>query len=121
MRHYNSVFHQLLKHIPWEEFDALVKQHRADVRARRLTTKSQFLAMLYGQLSGAASLREIVGGIEKREITEGTLDTSMELRQGVAFVIGQGLEIQDPLDGRGLQIRQFEDCAIGSFVHDCPG
>ena len=64
MRHYNSVFHQLLKHIPWEEFDALVKQHRADVRARRLTTKSQFLAMLYGQLSGAASLREIVGGIE---------------------------------------------------------
>lgn len=64
MRHYNSVFHQLLKHIPWEEFDALVKQHRADVRARRLTTESQFLAMLYGQLSGAASLREIVGGIE---------------------------------------------------------
>jgi hypothetical protein len=23
MRHYNSVFHQLLKHLPWEEFDAL--------------------------------------------------------------------------------------------------
>ncbi len=64
IRHYNSVFHQLLKHIPWEEFDALVIEHRADARVRRLTTKSQFLAMLYGQLAGAASLREIVGGIE---------------------------------------------------------
>jgi uncharacterized protein DUF4372/DDE family transposase len=29
-----------------------------------LTTRSHFLAMLYGQLAGAASLREIVGGIE---------------------------------------------------------
>ena len=64
MRHHNSVFHQLLKHLPWEEFDALVKEHRADARVRRLTTRSQFLAMLYGQLAGAASLREIVGGIE---------------------------------------------------------
>ena len=64
MRHHNSVFHQLLKHLPWEEFDALVKEHRADAWVRRLTTKSQFLAMLYGQLAGAASLREIVGGIE---------------------------------------------------------
>lgn len=24
MRHHNSVFHQLLKHLPWEEFEALV-------------------------------------------------------------------------------------------------
>jgi len=31
---------------------------------RRLTTKSQFIALLYGQLSGASSLREIVGGLE---------------------------------------------------------
>jgi hypothetical protein len=64
MRHHNSVFHQLLKHLPWAEFDALVKEHGADARVRRLTTKSQFLALLYGQLAGAASLREIVGGIE---------------------------------------------------------
>ena len=50
MHHYNSVFYQLLKHVPWEEFDALVKEHRADARVRRLTTKSQVLAMLYGSL-----------------------------------------------------------------------
>ena len=66
MRHHNSVFHQLLKHIAWEEFDALATAHRADARARRLTAKSHFLALLYGQLAGAASLREIVGGIESQ-------------------------------------------------------
>jgi hypothetical protein len=33
-----------------------------------LTTKSQFVALLYGQLSGAASLREIVGGLESHAV-----------------------------------------------------
>jgi hypothetical protein len=41
-----------------------VAQHGADQRIRRLTTKSQFIALLYGQLSGASSLREIVGSLE---------------------------------------------------------
>jgi hypothetical protein len=63
MRHYNSVFHGLLKHLPWPEFDRLVAAHRADSRVRRLTTKSQLVALLYGQLAGAASLRDIVTGL----------------------------------------------------------
>lgn len=64
MRHQNSVFHSVLKNVPWPEFDRLVAAHGADARVRRLTTKSQFVALLYGQLSGAASLREIVTGLE---------------------------------------------------------
>jgi hypothetical protein len=64
MRHQNSVLHDLLKHVPWSSFDRLVTQYGADQRMRRLTTKSQFIALLYGQLSGASSLREIVGGLE---------------------------------------------------------
>src|SRR6516162_11295489 len=64
MRHQNSVFHGLLKHLPWGEFDRLVAAHGADSRVRRLTTKSQFVALLYGQLAGAASLREIVAGLD---------------------------------------------------------
>ena len=64
MRHKNSVFHDLLKHVPWSEFDRLVEEHEADFRVRRLTTKSQLVALLYGQLSGAASLREIVTGLQ---------------------------------------------------------
>ena len=63
MRHHNSVFHGILKHVPWGEFDRLVEAHAADARVRRLTTKSQFVALLYGQLSGASSLREIEGGL----------------------------------------------------------
>ena len=63
MRHHNSVFHGVLKHLPWAEFDRLVAVHRADSRVRRLTTKSQLVALLYGQLAGAASLREIVTGL----------------------------------------------------------
>ena len=64
MRHQNSVFHGLLKHLPWGEFDRLVAVHGADSRVRRLTTKDQLVALLYGQLSGASSLREIVTGLE---------------------------------------------------------
>jgi hypothetical protein len=64
MRHENSVFHSVLKHVPWPQFDELVAVHGADARVRRLTTKSQFVAVLYGQLAGASSLREIVTGLE---------------------------------------------------------
>jgi hypothetical protein len=64
MRHENSVLHQILKHIPWPAFEALVEAHRADKHVRRLTTKSQFVALLYGQLSNASSLREIEAGLE---------------------------------------------------------
>ena len=64
MRHQNSVFHSVQKHVPWDWFDRLVDEHQADARVRRLTTKGQFVALLYGQLSGAAGLREIVTGLE---------------------------------------------------------
>lgn len=59
MRHQNSVLHGLLKHLPWSEFDRLVDEYDADARVRRLSTKTQLVALLYGQLSGAVSLREI--------------------------------------------------------------
>lgn len=64
MLHQNSVFHDLVKRVPWGEFERLVGAHNADKHVRRLATKSQFIALLYGQLSGAVSLREIVGGLE---------------------------------------------------------
>jgi hypothetical protein len=63
MRHYNSVFHDLLKRLPWASFERLVAAHSADKHVRRLSTKDQFVALLYGQFSGASSLREIVGGL----------------------------------------------------------
>jgi hypothetical protein len=59
MPHKNTVLRDLLKHIPWGAFDRMVDEHDADRRVRRLSTKSQLVALIYGQLSGAASLREI--------------------------------------------------------------
>lgn len=64
MPHHNSVLHDLLKRIPWDAFDALVGAQGSDKHVRRLSTKSQLVAMLYGQLSGASSLREVVSGLE---------------------------------------------------------
>jgi hypothetical protein len=59
MRHQHSVLHGVLKHVPWRVFERLVEEHGADRRVRRLTTKSQLVALLYGQFAGASSLREI--------------------------------------------------------------
>src|ERR1700722_19340947 len=67
MRHQNSVFHSLTKHIPWTRFDQIVEKYGADEFARKLTTKRQFIALLYGQLSGSTSLREVVTGMASHE------------------------------------------------------
>jgi IS4 transposase len=64
MRHHNSVFHSVLKHVPWHRFDRLVDEHQADKHVRSLTTKSQLIALIYGQVSGARSLREIEAALE---------------------------------------------------------
>jgi hypothetical protein len=64
MQHKNSVFHGVLKHVPWGGFEELVKQHGADYRVRSLPSKTQLIALLYGQLSGAQGLREIVGTLQ---------------------------------------------------------
>jgi hypothetical protein len=60
MQHRNTVLHRLLSHVRWHRFDALVDRHAADKHVRTLTTKTQFIAMAYGQLSGADGLRETV-------------------------------------------------------------
>jgi hypothetical protein len=67
MRHDNSVFHQVLQQLPWGGFERLVAEHGADKHVRRLSTKSQLVAMLYGQLSGASSLREIEAGLQSHK------------------------------------------------------
>lgn len=64
MRPHHTVLQDLVKLVPWARFEALVQDHRSDAGVRGLTTKRHFLAMLYAQLSAAASLREIVEGLE---------------------------------------------------------
>ena len=59
MRHRNSVFHDLLKLVPWAAFDRLVDEHGTDEGARSFTSRQHLNALLFAQLSGASSLREI--------------------------------------------------------------
>jgi hypothetical protein len=57
--HTNTVFRDILKLLPWSAFDRLVEQHGTDELVRSFTTKRQLTALLFGQLSGAHSLRDI--------------------------------------------------------------
>jgi ribosomal protein L13 len=67
MLHQNSVLHSLLKHVPWHKLEQAVEKHDADALSRTLDTKRHFIALLYGQFSGASSLREIVTGMTSHE------------------------------------------------------
>ena len=59
MKHINTVFYQLLRFIPKHRFDDAVTRHQGDYRVRHLNCWSQFVAMLYAQLSGRQSLRDL--------------------------------------------------------------
>jgi hypothetical protein len=48
-------------------FDGAVRRHRAERHARGFTSWGQFVAMLFCQLGGAKSLREICGGLAASE------------------------------------------------------
>ena len=58
-----SLFNQLLQHFPRTEFAALVKRHQAERGAKGFTCWTQFVSMLFCQLSHAASLRDICNGL----------------------------------------------------------
>lgn len=64
MRHHNTVFHGILKLVPWHVLDRLVDDRQADKHVRRLSTQDQFIAMLYAQLADAQSLRAIEASFE---------------------------------------------------------
>ena len=95
MRHQNTVFHNVLKFIPRPAFDRIVAAHEGDYRVRRLTCWSQFVAMLYAQLSGTQSLRELVAAwashgnllyhLGAKEVKRSTLSDANRDRPAVLF------------------------------------
>jgi Domain of unknown function (DUF4372)/Transposase DDE domain len=62
-----SIFSQLLQLFPRLEFERLVEQHKAERHARGFACWDQFVAMLFCQLGGTQSLREICGGLAATE------------------------------------------------------
>lgn len=95
MRYHNTVLHDILKHVPWAAFDKLVDEHRADARSRQLNTKGQLVALLYAQLSGASSLREIEASLSShsnklyhlggQEVSRSTLADANAQRPSAVF------------------------------------
>ena len=78
MQHHNSLIHGVLKPMPWGTFDKLVDKHGADKHVRTLSTKSQLVALIHAQLSGATSLREIEATPCRRRV----FDTGPATRRG---------------------------------------
>ena len=65
MRYQDTVFGGLMKVFPRWRFEKLVRQHGADYRVRRLPSWTQFMTMVFAQLSGSQSLREVIGALER--------------------------------------------------------
>ncbi len=67
MKRVCSIFSQILQWFPRLEFEAGVREHKAERHARGFTCWQQFVAMLFCQLGHAQSLREICGGLAATE------------------------------------------------------
>jgi hypothetical protein len=63
----SSIFAQLLQLFPREQFQQAVQKHKAERHARGFTCWGQLVAMLFCQLGGARSLREICNGLAASE------------------------------------------------------
>jgi hypothetical protein len=119
MRHHNTVFHGILKLVPWHVLDRLVDRYRANKRVRRLTTQNQFIALLYAQLSGAESLRAIEAGFDSHatrlyhlgacEVSRSTLSDANAKRSCAVFA-GLLAELM-------LRCERSLGCKVADAVH----
>ena len=64
MRHHYTVLSELLKYLPEARFTELAEAHATGRAPRRLDLRTQLVALLYGQLSGASSLRGLMEELE---------------------------------------------------------
>jgi hypothetical protein len=67
MKRVCSMFSQVLQLIPRDRFESAVKKHNAERHSRGFSSWGQFIAMLFCQLGGAKSLREITEGLQASE------------------------------------------------------
>jgi hypothetical protein len=84
MKHRNTVFHQLLKFLPRHRFQDAVDRHQGDHRVRSLTCWDQLLALLFCQLSGRQSLRDLVEGFNSKRAQHYHLGTDVIRKSSLA-------------------------------------
>ena len=61
--YYNSIYSQLFNFIPRYRFEKIVKKSGGDRYCKHFTAWKQFLTLLFAQISGKDSLREIESDI----------------------------------------------------------
>ena len=86
MAHHNTVFSQLLIFIPRHEFETLANQHHAGRRLRKMTRWSQFVSMAMAQLTGRASLRDVVSSLSAQTTKLYHLGTTVVSRSSLARI-----------------------------------
>lgn len=101
MQFASTVFSSLLKPINRRQFQASVARHKGDRYAKTLTSWEHMVALVYGQLSGAASLRALETGfnaqahqhyhLHARRLARSTLADANERRAPAIFteLLGQ--------------------------------
>ncbi len=58
------IFSQLVSFLPKRVFDGIVKRHKGDKWVKHFTCWNQILVMMFGQLAGCDSLREVAAIID---------------------------------------------------------
>ena len=68
MKYHNTVLNQLLKFLPRHRFQNVVDRHKGDHRTRLLNCWDQLVALLFCQLSGRQSLRDLVDSFNSKSV-----------------------------------------------------
>jgi len=57
--HHQTIFNELLSFLPFKTFDSLVGQHKVDRYKKSFSARNLLLILLYAQITGKDSLRDI--------------------------------------------------------------
>ena len=79
------VFSQLSEFLPQRVFDGIVQKYEGDKYVRHFSCWNQLLCMLFGQLTGRDSLRDLLTKVDRSEdlevLLEKVLQNSTELKK----------------------------------------
>ena len=88
MKRFCSILNQLLQIFPRTEFEAAVRETKAERHARGFRSWDQFVAMMFCHLADANSLREICGGLASCEGRLSQLGIQIPAKSTLAYANG---------------------------------
>ena len=84
-----SRLQEMMKALPRESVERIVAEHRADKHSKGFGSWEQLVAMVYGQLSGAAGLRDLEAGFNRHRAHHYHLGTGEVRRSTLADANGK--------------------------------